>query len=321
MDQTGVTTGTAAEVDAAASELAGTNLVLPFSGSANSLGTAFQVQQGGGGRAGQFQIVNPGSPANALFAGSSGEGSTFHALNFGRGGAATFINNGSANRSPTVTVNSGSTGAPGFASALHVRALSAISGQPAVIIEANGTNTAFTINHKGASGGFLTLQDAGVNQARISRTGKGFFNGGTQTGGADLAEAFEVEGRVSDYQPGDVLVISGKSDRKMEKSSRPYSTRVAGVYATKPGVLLAERDIDESFEDLVPVGVLGILPTKVSSENGPIRRGDLLVTARTPGHAMLGDRDQLHFGMVLGKALENFSGPGRKTIRVLVNVK
>jgi len=33
-----------------------------------------------------------------------------------------------------------------------------------------------------------------VNVARINAAGRGFFNGGTQTGGADVAEAFDVSG-------------------------------------------------------------------------------------------------------------------------------
>ena len=107
----------------------------------------------------------------------------------------------------------------------------------------------------------------------------------------------------------------------MEKSREPYSTRVIGVHATKPGVLLTERNIDASLEDMVPLGVVGVIPTKVSAENGSIRRGDLLVTAATPGHAMLASPNRLRFGMVLGKALETFSGPRTGTIRVLVNVK
>jgi len=39
-----------------------------------------------------------------------------------------------------------------------------------------------------------------------------------------------------------VLVISERSDRAVERSADAYSTRVVGVYATKPGVILTERD-------------------------------------------------------------------------------
>jgi hypothetical protein len=162
---------------------------------------------------------------------------------------------------------------------------------------------------------------------RIDRKGTGFFNGGTQTGGADVAETFEVEGSRADYRPGDVLVISTRSDQRVTRSHEAYSTRVIGVYATKPGVLLTERGIEDSLDDMVPVGVVGVIPTRVNAENGPIKRGDILVTARAPGHAMRATPQEVNgvklypSGAILGKALQNFAGPGTGMIKVLVNVK
>jgi hypothetical protein len=102
---------------------------------------------------------------------------------------------------------------------------------------------------------------------------------------------------------------------------------VIGVYATRPGVLLTERGIDERLDDTVPVGVAGVIPTKVSAENGPIRRGDILVSASTPGHAMrsepvvVGATKLYPSGAIVGTALESFPGPGTGLIRVLANVK
>jgi hypothetical protein len=67
--------------------------------------------------------------------------------------------------------------------------------------------------------------------------------------------------------------------------------------------------------------MMGVIPTKVSAENGPIRRGDLLVSAHTPGHAMRGTRRDRMLGAILGKALGEFTGTGTAVIPVLVNVK
>jgi YD repeat-containing protein len=177
-------------------------------------------------------------------------------------------------------------------------------------------------NYDGPAGGDLAIfRFLDINRARIDDTGRGYFNNGTQTGGADVAEAFEVEGLVSDYQPGDVLVISVERDRTVALSAEPYSTLVAGVHATKPGVLLSERHIDACHDDTVPMGVVGVVPTKVSGENGPIRRGDLLVTSSLPGHAMKGTDRSRMIGAIIGKALEEFDGEGTGVIRVMVNVK
>ena len=76
-----------------------------------------------------------------------------------------------------------------------------------------------------------------------------------------------------------------------------------------------------SIIGLVPVGLVGVIPTKVSVENGAIRRGDILVSASTRGHAMRGtDRERLT-GAVVGKALAEFEGPGTGVILVMVNVR
>ncbi len=162
-----------------------------------------------------------------------------------------------------------------------------------------------------------------VNQARIDNAGTGYFNGGTQSAGADVAEMFDVEGMRAGYEPGDVLAISTSSDRTVEMSQEPYSTLVVGVYATKPGVVLSELHIDADHSMMVPMGIVGVIPTKVSDENGPIRRGDILVTASKPGHAMKADpaKAAKRPGSVIGKALENFTEDGTGMIRVLVNVR
>jgi hypothetical protein len=124
-----------------------------------------------------------------------------------------------------------------------------------------------------------------------------------------------------------VLVISATNDRTVEKCSSANATTVAGVYATKPGVLLSSRGITESQQDLVPMGVVGVIPTKVCSENGPIHRGDLLVTSKIPGHAMkalpitAGGVTFYPSGVIIGKALENFTTTGTGIIEVMVNVK
>lgn len=185
----------------------------------------------------------------------------------------------------------------------------------------NGTGTAFWVNHTGSGGDLAVFQSSNSNVMRISKTGRGFFNGGTQNSGADLAEAFDVEGPRSQYEAGDVLEISLTSDRTVTRSQAPYSNLVAGVYATKPGVLLTEESVDADLSAKVPLGVIGVIPTKVCNENGPIRRGDLLVTASRPGFAMKADLDRLKPGQTIGKALETFSGEETGKIRVLVSVR
>ncbi len=68
------------------------------------------------------------------------------------------------------------------------------------------------------------------------------------------------------------------------------------------------------------MAMVGIVPTKVSAENGPIKRGDLLVTSSIPGYAMKGtDRNRLT-GAVIGKALGHLDS-GIGVIEVVVSLQ
>jgi hypothetical protein len=193
-----------------------------------------------------------------------------------------------------------------------VKATTMGEGGTALVAETQGITT----------GDLAAFKVDGVNVARIDNTGKAFFNGGTQLGGADVAELFDVEGEVKTYEPGDVLVISQTSDRKVEKSSTPYSTLVAGVYATKPGVMLTEKNAEKNqLSQMIAMGVVGVIPTKVCLEGGAIKRGDLLVTSSTPGVAMKADPDKVKVGQVIGKALQDYNGGTIGKINVLVSIK
>ncbi|MFQ6100813.1 MAG: hypothetical protein ACE5OS_06210 [Anaerolineae bacterium] len=174
---------------------------------------------------------------------------------------------------------------------------------------------------QGNSGGDFVVGASsylGTRYWRVDRTGKGFFNGGTQTGGADFAEQMAVEGEEADYEPGDVLVISASADRVVELSTEPFATAVIGVYSTQPGYLAGAPDTDDPLEG-IPVAITGIVPCKVSAENGTIHRGDLLVTAATPGHAMRAG-DNPPQGTVLGKALGELE-EGTGVIEILVTLQ
>jgi hypothetical protein len=68
------------------------------------------------------------------------------------------------------------------------------------------------------------------------------------------------------------------------------------------------------------VAIVGIVPCKVTNENGPIARGDLLVTSSTPGYAMRGSDRTMLPGAIIGKALQPLSGANGK-IEVLVTLR
>jgi hypothetical protein len=171
--------------------------------------------------------------------------------------------------------------------------------------------------------------DGGVGSGAIGTNTAITFPDGTFQGtawrgvlsGADYAESVDVTGDRKKYEPGDVLVIDPGAERTFLKSSAPYSTHVMGVYSTKPGVLGRPATADEAkLKEQVPMAMVGIVPTKVSAENGPIEPGDMLVTASMPGYAMKGtDRSQM-FGAVIGKALGHLDS-GTGLIEVAVSLQ
>lgn len=152
---------------------------------------------------------------------------------------------------------------------------------------------------------------------RVENDGTVRADGGFHTG-ADFAELMTTEDDPTSYEPGDVLVISLEADRSARLSSEPYSTLVLGIYSTDPGVVGSPDPMDEDQSEKVPVAVVGIVPCKVSAENGPIRRGDLLVTASTAGHAMRAEEPRP--GTILGKALEPLE-TGTGVVDVLVTLQ
>lgn len=282
-----------------------------------NFGTAgiYGESAGTGGFGGLFYASNASGngPALIALANGNGNGITANAKNSGDGIESTVDGSGSAVYGWVPNFGTGRAG--------YFRNFNTANSTPVLSVTNAGTGTGFFVNHTGASGNIAVFQSAGANVARINKSGQAFFNGGTQNSGADLAEAFDVEGNISEYEMGDVLVISTSSDRAVEKSSKPYSSLVSGVYATKPGVLLTEESVDADISDKVPMGVIGVIPTKICLEGGEIKRGDLLVTSSKAGVAMKADMKKVQIGQVLGKALQDYNQNEIGKIKVLVNIK
>lgn len=174
---------------------------------------------------------------------------------------------------------------------------------PGARLEVNGNILMTT-----GSGGTITFPDGTVQTTAF-----------TGASGGDFAESVDVTGSRAKYQPGDVLVIDPNSPGRFLKSVEPYSTSVSGIYSTKPGNV-GRRQTTPRTADEVPMAMMGIVPTNVTAENGPIKPGDLLVTSSTLGYAMKGtDRGRM-LGAVIGKALGSLDS-GKGVIEVVVTLQ
>ncbi len=147
---------------------------------------------------------------------------------------------------------------------------------------------------------------------------------GTSHVGWDIAEY--IKAGDTNIESGDVVVVDPDHNRSVIRSSMRYNSTVLGVISTAPGDLGGFLRFSDgklyTKEEMEQAGyrmltLVGQVPCKVTAENGPIKRGDLLVTSSKPGYAMKANSDKLRPGMILGKALEPLE-QGEGEIVVLV---
>ena len=184
------------------------------------------------------------------------------------------------------------------AAALHVENTLA---QPALRIESSsGTNLIEAYNT-----GSLVFS---VERSGDVRADGAYYGASFTTGGADVAERINTSEWV---EAGDVVEIDPDHPGFFRKSASAYSRKVAGIISTSPGVVLGNKTdrTADAWDDNRPVlAIAGRVPVKVSTENGQIEVGDLLVGSSAPGVAMRGSEPARCIGAVVGKALEPFAG-------------
>ncbi|MFY9269858.1 MAG: hypothetical protein WAO55_08955 [Candidatus Manganitrophaceae bacterium] len=157
----------------------------------------------------------------------------------------------------------------------------------------------------------------GIHTFDVEAEGTVWSRNGYQSGARDLAENYFGE---AGLEPGDVISLHKSSD-KIVISQKPNDIMVLGVISTRPGFLL---NVDHEGEKKVyPVALCGRVPCKVVDENGAIKRGDLLTSSSTPGHAMkatpisVNGETLYRPGTIIGKALEPLKS-GKGEIEIFV---
>jgi len=195
-----------------------------------------------------------------------------------------------------------------------ISALSANSislGTTSVNIPSSGGNVVITVG----GSGIATFTSAGI----VNNMGNGVGNIGNATGYfntvfakatsaqyADLAEMYESD---LDYAPGTVVEFGG--DKEITISAQSHSTAIAGIVSTNPSYLMNST---QTGEHVLPVALTGRVPCRVQ---GPVKKGDVLVSSTTPGVAQrIGMNWQP--GCVIGKSLEVINDSSVKIIEVVV---
>ena len=143
----------------------------------------------------------------------------------------------------------------------------------------------------------------------------------TITGGADLAEPFQISTADKEVAQGAVLVIDEENPGHLKLSDQPYDTRVAGVVSgangINPGIQMQQQGLLEGGKN---VALTGRVYVQADVSNGPIKPGDLLTSSTIPGHAMkVSDHARVQ-GAILGKAMTGLKD-GRGMVLVLVTLQ
>ena len=121
---------------------------------------------------------------------------------------------------------------------------------------------------------------------------------------ADLAEIYIAD---LNYPPGTVVVFGGT--KEITVTSTAHDTRVAGVISTNPAYLM------NSEVQGLPVALTGRVPCLVQ---GPINKGEVLVTGLKPGTAQKINPARFQPGCVIGKSIENIPNDELKLIEIVV---
>jgi hypothetical protein len=167
-----------------------------------------------------------------------------------------------------------------------------------------------------------TFADPGAGGTQLMRLG----NTGTLivpaiqiTGGADVAEPFQMSGM--EIPEGSVVVIDEENPGQLKMSERAYDKRVAGIVSgangIQPGLSLSQQKLNEGGKNVALTGRVYVL---ADAANGAIKPGDLLTASSTPGHAMKVTNRSRAQGAILGKAMSGLK-QGKGMVLVLVTLQ
>jgi len=170
----------------------------------------------------------------------------------------------------------------------------------------NGTATNSQALNGAAASTTATSGTIAQRDSNKDLTARKFLGTATAAQFADLAEIYASD---EPYEPGTVLVIGGEAE--VTQSTTYMDHNLVGIVSTDPAFLM-NKDAEG-----VAVALRGRVPCKVE---GPVKKGDILVTGDQPGVAVAVDPEQpiLNSLYIVGRSLENNDNPEVKLVEVLV---
>lgn len=130
---------------------------------------------------------------------------------------------------------------------------------------------------------------------------------------ADLAERYAADGPV---EAGELVSLGGEAEITLTTVENDFN--IFGVVSTNPGLKLNSSVGNDQTHPYI--ALTGRVPCKV---DGPVRKGDRLVSSKTPGVAKAVETQDIMklYPAIFGRALETDLTEGQKTIEVTIGVK
>jgi hypothetical protein len=164
-----------------------------------------------------------------------------------------------------------------------------------------------------ASGGYVGSDIGACNSNQAingMRVVAGLVVAGTcATNNSDLAEAYNSS---DSLVPGELVMATTEAATSVKRATANGSDKLMGIVSTEPGKLLGTEQVPNGY----PIALSGRVPTKVNGEGGAIAVGDKITISSVPGVG----KKATSAGMIVGTAVEAFSGSGTGVIEVFVNL-
>ncbi len=169
------------------------------------------------------------------------------------------------------------------------------------------------------------VNSSGDNYAIYTNAGDVHFGGNVNIGGTctdsnggdggndgcDVAETFSSN---QNLQPGDVIKLDSSAGAGWKDIIKTTSSsdQVIGVISTSPTIVMGNKAFSGS--NAYPVGLTGVLPTKVIDEKGMIHKGDLVTVSNTAGRGMKASAGDSTIGIAMEDQTSSLD-----TINVLIS--
>ncbi len=130
------------------------------------------------------------------------------------------------------------------------------------------------------------------------------------TGAFDYAEDYPTLD--STLAEGEIVSADPERPEHVVRASQEGS--ILGIVSTNPGFRLSSNVVPDTGAKWVPIALVGRVPVKVTTSNGPIAIGDSIAMSSIPGVGMKAVKS----GYIIGQALSAYSGEGVGTITVFI---